>query len=62
MGIAETDYELRRLRVELKARIDRYPAGTWSPALLRTMIGALDLEFQPRPEPPPGFRPYLVSK
>jgi len=40
--------ELRWLRRELKSRIDRYPAGTWSASLLMAMISVMDLSLEGR--------------
>ncbi len=54
--------ELSRLPGELLARFEAHPANTWSPRLLAAVAALLDVEFEPTPEPHPGFRPYLVSK
>src|SRR5437879_13316351 len=51
--------DIEYLRRELLDRIDALPFDDWSPALLRALIAAFDLDGV-TPAARYGFRPYLV--
>jgi hypothetical protein len=51
--------DIEYLRRELLDRIDAHPFDHWSPALLRALIAAFDLEGV-RPVARRSFRPHLV--
>ena len=51
--------ELRRLRWELRARLDARPFRTWSCALIRAVVAVIDLAPPVESIPPEG-RPRLT--
>ena len=51
--------DIEYLRCELLERVDARPFDDWSPALLRALIAAFDLNGM-TPAAERGFRPYIV--